>query len=118
MRTYYSISLEEMDIFLRHRGFTPLQLPNIKEAVYGHIIDRNVCVRVYTGIVNGSSRERGEDAIRVVTVKKLYDGKIVPISSKVSKVYRLENWQDTLRTRIDNVIDFYYATYGKAAKSA
>jgi hypothetical protein len=106
-----------MDTFLRHRGFTPLHLPNVKESVYGHIIDKNICVRVYTGIVQGTSRALGDDAIRVVPVKRLYNGKIVPITSKVTKVYRLENWRKTLTTRIDSVIDFYYATL-KAHKSA
>jgi len=110
MRTYYAITIEEMDTFLRHRGFTLIILPNVKEAVYSHVIDKNVCVRVYTGIVNGISRDRGEDAIRVATVKRLYTGKIIPIGARQSKVYRLENWKETLRTRIDSVIDFYYAS--------
>jgi hypothetical protein len=117
MRQYYPITFEEMDTFLRHRGFTPLHLANVKEAVYGHIIDKNVCIRVYTGIVQGTSRGLGDDAIRVVPVKRLYNGKIVPITSKVTKVYRLENWRKTLSTRIDSVIDFYYANL-KVTKTA
>lgn len=108
MRTYHAITIEEIDTFLRHRGFTPIILPNVKEAVYSHIIDKNVCVRVYTGIVNGLSRDRGKDAIRVVTVKRLYTGKIISIGARQSKVYRLENWKESLRTCIDSTIDFYY----------
>jgi hypothetical protein len=118
MRAYYNITFEEMDSFLRHRGFTPITLPNVKEGVYSHVIDKNVCVRVYTGIVNGSSRKSGDDAIRVTVVKRLYTGKIIPISGRVSRVYRLENWRQSLTTRIDNTIDMYYAMADNKKKTA
>lgn len=115
MRAYCNITFEEMDAFLRHRGFTPITLPNVKEGVYSHVIDKNVCIRVYTGIVNGSSRKSGDDAIRVTVVKRLYTGKIIPICGKIGRVYRLENWRQSLTTRIDNTIDMYYATTGKGS---
>ena len=118
VRHYYPITLEEMDTFLRHRGFTPITLPNVKETVYSHVIDKNVCIRVYTGIVNGESRSCGDDAIRVSIVKRLYTGKIIGIAGMVGKVYRLENWRQSLLIRIDNTIDLYYATFGKDKKTA
>jgi hypothetical protein len=117
MRAYYPITSDEMDTFLRHRGFTPITLPHVREKVYSHVIDKNVCVRVYTGIVGENSRACGDDAIRVVAVKRLYNGQIVPIASKMSKVYRLENWRENLTIRINNVIDFYYDSTERGKKT-
>ena len=109
MRQFYNITHSEMDTFLRNRGFTPISLPKVKECVYGKIIYKGVCVRVYTGIVGEDSRECGSDAIRVVAVTKWRDGSIHACSDTQSKVYRLENWKANLTLRIDNVIDMYLA---------
>jgi hypothetical protein len=98
-----------MDDFLTLRGFIPLQLPKIKERVYGKIVYPKICVRVYTGIVGEDSRGCGSDAIRVVAVKRMQDKQIKPVSPADSKVYRLENWKANLTIRIDNVIDMVFA---------
>lgn len=117
MRQFYNITASEMDTFLRHRGFTPISLPKVKEKVYGKIIYKGVCVRVYTGIVGDDSRECGSDAIRVVAVKRWKDGTIHAVSDTQSKVYRLENWRANLTIRIDNVIDMYYAQIQQREKA-
>jgi hypothetical protein len=118
MRQFYNITADEMDTFLRNRGFTPISLPNVKEKVYGKIIYKGVCVRVYTGIVGDDSRSCGSDAIRVVAVTRWRDGTIRPVSDAQSKVYRLENWKENLRIRIDNVIDMYYTQMRQREKAA
>lgn len=110
MRAFHNITLAEMDTFLRHRGFTPISLPNVKERVYGKIIYPKVCCRVYTGIVGEDSRQCGSDAIRVVCVKRMPNGQVKPVTPSDSKVYRLENWKANLTKRIDNVIDMCFET--------
>lgn len=118
MRQFYNITADEMDSFLRHRGFTPVSVPNVKERVYGKIIYKGVCVRVYTGIVGDDSKDCGSDAIRVVAVQRWKDGSIHAVSDIQSKVYRLENWKASLTIRIDNVIDMYLAQMQQRQKVA
>ena len=108
MRAFHNITLNEMDEFLRHRGFTPIHLPNVKEHVYGKVVYPKITVRVYTGIVGEDSKERGTDAIRVVAMKRMQDGIIRPVTPSDSKVYRLENWRESLTIRINNVIDLVF----------
>ena len=109
MPSFYPITYEEMDTFLTTQGFAVIYLPKVAEMVYGKVIDKNVCVRVYTGIVGEISRDKGNDAIRVVVVKRFYNGTIKPITSNVSRVNRTEGWKENLQKRIDNVTVFYYS---------
>ena len=102
---YYAISLLEMHNYLSSLQFQPILLP-CKEKVYGKIIDKNVCLRIYTGIVNNESRECGEDAIRLCLVKRMSDGKVKGIM-KTARVYRVEGWQHNLSKRVETIIEEY-----------
>lgn len=65
MAEYTDISREEMVDFLAPQGFVELSLPNTKEMVMGKLVAKDVCMRVYTSIVDDTNRDNGKDAIRV-----------------------------------------------------
>ena len=99
--TYYNITEEEMDQFLRAKGFQPIQLRHAKEKVYGKILKKNICLRVYTGIAEGESRDVGKDAIRVVAVGRDKNGNIAILQSS-KRVNRVESWKKNLGLRISS----------------
>jgi hypothetical protein len=109
MSNYVIIAREHMRQFLTERFFAAIDLPNIKELVYGKVIAHNVCLRVYTSIPkDGSiSREVGRDAIRLLVMKRLTDGRVIPAMKKSKKVYRVEGWRENLQKRIDELTKEY-----------
>ena len=104
------ISYEDMDNYLTEKGFSIIYLPNVKETVYSKVIARNVCIRVYTSIENGICRSKGEDAIRVVIVRRYQNGTIKPIAGSTGRVNRTANWKNNLTIRINNAIKLYEDT--------
>ena len=110
MPHYVNITLQEMHTFLQPHGFKPIHLPHVSEIIYSMFIDKDVCIRVYTGIVGNNSRRAGSDAIRVVTVKRYSNGEIRPIMGGISRVNRTEGWRDNLQRRISAAYAVYEST--------
>ena len=100
-RQYTEISEAEMDEFLVARGFQRVDIGGgVKELVYSKFLSKGnpnvddsmpVCLRVYTSIAYGSSRDSGQDAIRLVPVTRRLDGSIRMMRSW-DKTYRIETW--------------------------
>lgn len=93
------ISKTDMHEFLTARRFVPVTVEGTKELVYGRIVRKDTCLRVYTSIVGETSRGNGEDAIRVCLVQKTPDG-IKGLGSK-TRVHRVEGWRKNLEARLD-----------------
>lgn len=103
----YSVVHEhDMRNLLEERGFKEVFIEGTREIVYGKIIAKNTCLRVYTSIVpvDGESRGVGEDAIRVCLVYRKADGTIVGIGSD-ARVYRLATWKKNLEARLEKWFD-------------
>ena len=97
-RQFYPIRLSEMDDFLRPQGFHQINLDHsCHEIVYGKELNPKLVMRVYTGIVGQSSRNSGQDAIRVALFK---NGQWCRGSAKV---LRIPTWQVNLQKRIDDL---------------
>jgi uncharacterized protein YjbJ (UPF0337 family) len=103
MAHYTNITALEMDSFLQNLGFKPVEVEGTKESVYGKIIRPKTCLRVYTGIADGNSREVGKDAIRCTVFTKA-DGEIKKLGGD-KRVHRVEGWRDNLKSRIEDVTE-------------
>lgn len=101
MSRYVVIKEKEMRDFLSLKGFSEIKHNGTNELIMGKIIAPNTCLRCYTTIESGVSREKGEDAIRFVIVRKKADGRIYAIGS-TKKVLRTKNWRSNMNLRIDN----------------
>lgn len=100
MARFQTISETEMDLFLKEKGFSAITLQGTTEKVYGKLVAKDICLRVYSSIESGTSRECGEDAIRVVLASRQKTGiKIVGSSRRVN---RTKNWRDNLQKRLDS----------------
>lgn len=105
---YTTVQHFEMATLLERQGFLPLNLPGTAERVWGKYIRGEkypLTLRVYSSIgPNGTSREIGSDAIRVVLALRLPDGKIV-IAGSEKRVHRVLGWKKNLQSRIDNWVE-------------
>lgn len=105
MATFHAITAAEMAAFLEPQGFTKMTLPGTIEIVYGKRVDNarfKLSLRVYTGIVSDTSREVGEDAIRV-TLFMFNPQTKQPVKLGGSKrVHRVKGWAKNLQDRINN----------------
>lgn len=104
LKHYTPISEQEMREFLESQGFTEVKLDGIREIVYGKIVAKRTCLRVYTSVAYGQSRECGEDAIRVCLVYKRKDDTIVGIGRE-TRVNRIGTWKRNLQKRLDKHTD-------------
>lgn len=94
MKTYVEVPAEKLINFLSSKGF--IKYDNSKfgnEVVYAfaHLKNKNVLVKVYTSIKDGSDVARGcgKDAIRVCTVyENAVTDKSFPLG-KFNRVYRV-----------------------------
>lgn len=107
--TYTMITEEQMTSFLEKRGFKPVpseNLPsNTRELVYGKIVGKDLCLRIFTSITNEVSRDVGKDAIRCVLMYRFTnkEGKtIIRPVGKDRRVHRVEGWKKNLESRINN----------------
>lgn len=111
--TYYPISLDEMTKFLNNQNFgmyNPGRLKThtggpVHEIVFARVFgqgDRQIVMRVYTGIDSrtGRSRDVGADAIRV-SLWYSHNGKVLKVGGS-KRVHRVEGWKANLQDRIDN----------------
>ncbi len=112
--SYESISLVEMDDFLRQRRFKPVDLyfrrRPVKEWVYERRLPQNAnhFVRVYTTIQRyggkaDQSRDVGKDAIRVQVIYR--DEKGETLVSMPKRVNRVSTWRDNLDDRLKEVAE-------------
>jgi len=100
MASYVNISRTEMVEFLGEQGFKEVQLENTREMVLGKIVAKNICLRVYTGIVGDISRDVGRDAIRVGVFFRRPDATIVKVAGS-KRVHRVAGWRKNLADRLD-----------------
>lgn len=102
------IPRDEMVKFLEDRGFKPVTIPGTKELVFGLVVDpaNEICLRVYTSVVDGGSRGKGEDAIRCVLVKRVENeqtgNKEIKIIGADKRVHRVRGWRENLTNRLDH----------------
>ncbi len=112
MADFYSITLEEMDAFMRSRRFQPVDLTYrnrpVKEWVYQRPLPRspNHWVRIYTGInrygrSQNQSRGVGKDAIRVQVIYN--DGNVETLVTQPKRVHRVTGWADNLDKRLSEI---------------
>ena len=97
---YTRIHESEMRTLLEAQGFKEVKIDGTREIVYGKIMSKNLCLRVYTSVAYGESRGCGSDAIRVCLVYRKADGSIVGVGSD-TKVYRIETWKKNLMKRLE-----------------
>ncbi len=100
MATAVTISRDDMVTFLTSRNFTQLQIAGTKEMVFGRIVDKGLCLRVYTSIAGEESRGVGADAIRCVLFTKLENGDVKMVGVD-KRVHRVEGWKANLQNRLD-----------------
>lgn len=113
--TYVDIPACDLDAFLTSRGYSVIPsgpeaadaksggLAGTRERVYGRIrkdIGFPLCVRVYTSLVEGSQRDNGDDAIRIVLVTRNKLGEIKLIHT-LKRVHRVAGWRKNLAERLD-----------------
>jgi hypothetical protein len=103
---YKEIKTDDMHNFLTAIGFERISAVTgtARELVYGKIIKKNVCLRVYTSLVGEHVRAVGADAIRIAVVRRQPDGSITGIG-KAKRVHRVENWRANLLTRITETME-------------
>lgn len=103
MATFHNITEEEISNFLAPQGFEKLNLPGVRELVYGKRIDHSgfcLTLRIYSGIVYGQSRDVGEDAIRTTLFYRNDLGHVFKIGGS-KRVHRVQGWMKNLQNRID-----------------
>lgn len=106
MTQYYEITFTEMDSFLSSLGFSIINLPTIKEYVYGKIIRHQGIIyslRIYTSIQidEDVARSKGDDAIRLMFFIKTNNSKLPVRVGAIGKTLRIETWQKNLKEKID-----------------
>ena len=112
--SYESISLIEMDDFLRPRRFKPVDIyfrrRPVKEWVYERRLPQNAnhFVRVYTTIQRyggktDQSRDVGKDAIRVQVIYR--DEKGETLVSMPKRVNRVSTWRNNLDDRLKEIAE-------------
>lgn len=100
MATAVTISRSEIHDFLTERNFREIQIPGTHEMVMSRFVGPDLCLRVYTSVVDDSSRGTGEDAIRTVLVVRSQDQ--VRIIGADKRVHRVAGWRANLQNRLDN----------------
>jgi len=110
--SFTTITLQEMKDFLEnfaseHPGkWYEISLPDTKEVVFAKVVriqGLKLSLRIYTSITGEVSRNKGEDAIRVVLAwKDEKDPTRTPrIVGKSKRVHRMENWRKHLTSRLE-----------------
>ena len=84
-----------------------MQIERCKETVYGKLLARNCCLRVYSGIVGDESREKGKDAIRVALFGRDENGNVALLSGS-KRVNRVGSWKCNLGNRINDFLSSHY----------
>jgi hypothetical protein len=99
---FHNITSDEMDKYLRDKGFSPLTLEGTVELVYGKVVrirEHRLSLRVYTAInPSGESREKGSDAIRI-QLYYMYADEAWGVG-KPHKCLRVKNWKSNMTKAI------------------
>ena len=109
--TYTEISKEEVEAVLSPLGFKPLKLKGTDELVYGKRVDHygiGLTVRIYTSLSPwGTSRDVGEDAIRVNLWLRetLQEGGAIRKIASTKRVNRVPGWANRLKGRIETCLN-------------
>ena len=91
---YAEIKQEEFEKVLSELGkWQQIKDTYAKENIY--LLDGNI--KIFSSIVNGLSREVGDDAIRILVWCPISN---LPVKSSEARVYRIETWAKNLRERI------------------
>lgn len=93
---FVNISEADMAAFLQERGFVKLTVERCLEAVYGRDMGNGYTLAVFTGIEDGVSRKKGDDAIRVAL---MFGGKVL---TSLPHVKRVTSWKENLTDRLRN----------------
>ena len=106
--TFTQISIEEMNQFLTRafRALRPTKDASRGEIYYDLHLSDNVAIRVWTSIgPHGQAAGIGSDAIRV----QLFGSKLNRplMSGKAPIVKRTQNWRDSLKDRIEDMMEAY-----------
>lgn len=119
---YVDISIQEMDelLLVDEKGKLPCykqDLPGIEEVVYEMLLNQNsypgLLIRIMSSIKKrgheaGSSRDYGEDAIRILLINTNYDPERLMASAPHTK--RMIGWQDKVREKIRYMTLSVYAS--------
>jgi len=100
MATFVQIQEADIREFLEDQGFKEMALPGTKELVFGRVVEKDTCLRVYTSVVGGQGRRNGKDAIRVVVA--IRSGDEVKVVGADKRVHRVEGWRKNLQSRLDS----------------
>lgn len=94
MTRFVEVTDAQMGELLCPKGFVHVALDGVSEVVYGRGTGTGYMVAVLTGIVDGKSRAKGDDAIRVALVK---GGRIL---TTLPHIKRQANWRERLKARL------------------
>lgn len=81
-------------------GFEEIELPDINERVFDYEIN-GIVVRVYSSIVEDTSRKCGEDAIRVCAIDPRTDTGLV----RNKRINRIMTWRKNLIDRLEKTFE-------------
>lgn len=113
-KTYVEVTQDQMEAVLAPLGFRRMKLEGTREVVYGKRVgfregglkdgkakDRPLTIRVYSSITGGTSRDCGEDAIRICLVA-WKSGSGPRIIGTQTRVNRVDGWNRRLKERIED----------------
>jgi hypothetical protein len=101
-RLYYNVSLEEMQsVLTKEKGWTISITPKSREYFFEFPLSNSphIKIMVASGItLNGDSRGRGKDAIRVYAVDTLNKQGYI----RTKRVNRIQTWEKNLRNAVND----------------
>jgi len=109
--TFTQITIKEIDDFLKRafRVMRPRPAPNAwgGELTRDLSLSDKVSIRILTSVHEGTEQAagRGSDAIRVQSWSKRRNGPLK--GGKMPIVKRTQNWRDSLRARVEDLMEEY-----------
>jgi hypothetical protein len=123
MSTYVEVPRKALEDALQSWGFTREPVRGEITYVRKHHVDPKFCVRVYTSVpeFNDTARERGEDAIRVVsTLQWTRKNEDVPRRKVLyrARVFRVTSVEGVISRLHDKAREAYIAINSHRAKAS
>lgn len=102
-KNFVGIHKAEMDHLLKSGGFSEVDLPTVKEAVYDRPFNSvpRLVIRVYSSIEGEVNRSCGSDAIRVCLVDKVLGRGV----GSTGRINRVGGWEDRLKAKIRDMFN-------------